>query len=276
MDRLILQRHGKAEGDSASGQDFDRALTERGRRDALLTAQALAASGVRPDLVLVSPAARTIQTWDAAAAVFPDAEVRSVPMLYDIGSQAMLNLARDEGASVGTVMVVGHNPGLGALAVHLAAQAGAGADLLGRIGMNFPTGAAAVIGFEPPSFALHTPKDLRGPGRVYKIASREAWDAATAQGRFDGAPIDLKDGYIHLSTGAQAQETARLHFHGQSGLVLAAFDAEALGPGLKWEPSRGGQLFPHLYGPLDPALALTVADIALDADGVPQLGLGPA
>ena len=108
---------------------------------------------------------------------------------------------------------------------------------------------------------------------IYKIADRAAWDEAVALGRFDGAAIDLRDGYIHLSTGAQAQETARLHFKGQSGLVLAAFDSDALGEALKWEPSRGGQLFPHLYAPLDPALALSVVDIPLDAEGAPQLGL---
>ena len=108
--------------------------------------------------------------------------------------------------------------------------------------------------------------------RVYKILSRQAWDAAVAAGRFEGAAIDLKDGYIHLSTGAQAQETARLHFRGQSGLVVAAFEADALGAALKWEPSRAGQLFPHLYGVLDPALAVAVTEAPLDADGAPQLG----
>jgi uncharacterized protein (DUF952 family) len=109
--------------------------------------------------------------------------------------------------------------------------------------------------------------------RVYKILARAAWEEAVARGRFDGAAIDLKDGYIHLSAAAQAQQTAAQHFRGQAGLVLAAFWADALGPALKWESSRGGQLFPHLYGPLDPALALAVTDIPLDADGIPQLGL---
>jgi uncharacterized protein (DUF952 family) len=109
--------------------------------------------------------------------------------------------------------------------------------------------------------------------RIYKIVSRAAWDEAVAQGRFDGAAIDLKDGYIHLSTAAQAQDTARLHFHGQTGLVLVVLPLEALGDALKWEPSRGGQLFPHLYGPLDPALALAVTDLDLDADGAPQTGV---
>jgi len=108
---------------------------------------------------------------------------------------------------------------------------------------------------------------------VYKIVARTVWDEAAAAGRFDGAAIDIRDGYIHLSTAAQAQETARLHFRGQAGLVLAGFQAETLGAALKWEPSRGGQLFPHLYGPLDPALALDVRDIPLAADGEPQLNL---
>jgi uncharacterized protein (DUF952 family) len=108
--------------------------------------------------------------------------------------------------------------------------------------------------------------------RVYKILTRDAWDAAVVQGRFAGAAIDRSDGYIHLSTGAQAQETARLHFRGQAGLVVAAFEAEAFGAALKWEASRGGQLFPHLYGDLDPALVLAVTEAPLDAEGAPQLG----
>ena len=109
--------------------------------------------------------------------------------------------------------------------------------------------------------------------RIYKILGLEAWEAAVAAGRFDGAAIDLQDGYIHFSTAAQAQETAAKHFVGQAGLVVVAFDAEDLGPGLKWEPSRGGQLFPHLYGPLDPALAKGLTEAPLDADGTPQLGV---
>jgi uncharacterized protein (DUF952 family) len=107
---------------------------------------------------------------------------------------------------------------------------------------------------------------------IYKIVSRTAWDAAVAQGRFEGAAIDLQDGYIHFSTAAQAQETAAKHFRGQTGLVVAAFDAEAFGAVLKWEPSRGGALFPHLYGTLDPALAVSVTPAPIDADGAPQVG----
>jgi uncharacterized protein (DUF952 family) len=107
---------------------------------------------------------------------------------------------------------------------------------------------------------------------VYKILVAEAWAAAQRAGRFEGAPIDLTDGYIHLSTAAQAPETARLHFAGQAGLVLLRIDADRLGDALKWEPSRGGQLFPHLYGALPCALVEAATPIPLGADGAPQLG----
>jgi uncharacterized protein (DUF952 family) len=108
--------------------------------------------------------------------------------------------------------------------------------------------------------------------KVYKIAAGAEWEAALAAGRFDGAAIDRRDGYIHLSTATQAPETARLHFAGQAGLVLLRLDAEALGTSLKWEPSRGGQLFPHLYGALDCGLVETVTEIELGPDGTPTLG----
>ena len=110
---------------------------------------------------------------------------------------------------------------------------------------------------------------------IYKILPLHAWTEAVAQGRFEGAAIDLQDGYIHFSTAAQAQETAAKHFAGQAGLVVAAFETGDLGPGLIWEPSRGGQLFPHLYGVLDPAMARSVTDAPLDEDGVPRLGALP-
>jgi uncharacterized protein (DUF952 family) len=106
--------------------------------------------------------------------------------------------------------------------------------------------------------------------KVYKIATRADWDAALLKGRFGGAAIDLRDGYIHLSTAAQAQQTARLYFAGQSGLVLLKIDAAKLA--LKWEPSRGGDLFPHLYGPLDCAWVEAATPIDLSPDGTPQLG----
>jgi len=107
---------------------------------------------------------------------------------------------------------------------------------------------------------------------IYKILPRAAWDEAVACGQFSGSPVDVEDGYIHFSTAAQAQATAAKHFRGQAGLVVVAIEAETLGEALIWEPSRGGQLFPHLYGPLDPALARGVSEAPLGADGVPDLG----
>ena len=108
---------------------------------------------------------------------------------------------------------------------------------------------------------------------IYKILPRAAWDEAVARGRFDGSPLDLQDGYIHFSTAGQAQDTAARHFRGQGGLVVVAVEAEALGAALRWEPSRGGQLFPHLYATLDPALAKAVTEAPLGPDGVPDLGV---
>jgi uncharacterized protein (DUF952 family) len=107
---------------------------------------------------------------------------------------------------------------------------------------------------------------------VYKILKAAEWAAAQRAGRFEGAAIDLTDGYIHLSTAAQAGETARLHFAGQADLVLLRIDTAALGAALRWEPSRGGQLFPHLYGPLVCALVGAATPIALGADGTPEVG----
>lgn len=85
---------------------------------------------------------------------------------------------------------------------------------------------------------------------IYKIFRRPEWDALRAAGETSGAPVDLADGYIHLSTAAQVVETAAKWFATESDLVLVALRAETLGADLRWEPSRGGALFPHLYRPL--------------------------
>jgi uncharacterized protein (DUF952 family) len=106
---------------------------------------------------------------------------------------------------------------------------------------------------------------------IYKICALPLWQAAEAAGRFEGAPVDLADGYIHFSTAAQVRETAARHFAGQSDLVLIAVDAEALRTALRYEPSRGGDLFPHLYGPLPVAAARWVRPLPLGPDGVPAL-----
>jgi uncharacterized protein (DUF952 family) len=102
---------------------------------------------------------------------------------------------------------------------------------------------------------------------IYKICPAALWRAAEAAGRFDGAPVDLADGFIHFSTGPQAVETAARHFAGQNELLLIAVDAGALGEALKYEVSRGGALFPHLYAPLDLGAVKWVKPLPLGADG---------
>jgi uncharacterized protein (DUF952 family) len=104
---------------------------------------------------------------------------------------------------------------------------------------------------------------------VFKIATAAQWRAAVAHGAFEGSADDLRDGYIHLSSRHQLEGTLAKHFVRQTDLVLAAFDAAHLEPDLKWEASRGGELFPHLYAPLETRHALWVKPIMLDDAGVP-------
>lgn len=106
---------------------------------------------------------------------------------------------------------------------------------------------------------------------VYKILHRDDWVAAAAAGRYTGSSDDARDGFIHLSTAGQLAGTAAKHFRGTSGLVLVALDASRLGDRLVWEPSRGGELFPHFYGVLDPQGAISIVDLPLDAQGVPVI-----
>lgn len=102
---------------------------------------------------------------------------------------------------------------------------------------------------------------------IYKIAGRQEWAAAEAAGRFDGAAIDLADGYIHFSTAGQVAETAARHFAGRDDLVLVGVDTAAIAAALKYEPSRGGALFPHLYGPLPLSAVIVVNALPLGPDG---------
>ena len=102
---------------------------------------------------------------------------------------------------------------------------------------------------------------------VYKICSAALWREAERTGSFIGAGIDVADGFIHLSAADQVAETAAKHFGGQRDLVLVAVEADALGATLKWEVSRGGALFPHLYGPLPLAAVRWVQALRLDDDG---------
>ena len=106
---------------------------------------------------------------------------------------------------------------------------------------------------------------------IYKICSRELWEQATSDGIFRGAAIDLQDGFIHFSAAHQVHETARKHFHGQTDLVLISVETTLLGDHLKWEVSRGGDLFPHLYEPLKIDNASQVIPLENDANGNPLI-----
>jgi uncharacterized protein (DUF952 family) len=96
---------------------------------------------------------------------------------------------------------------------------------------------------------------------IYKVCTAEEWAEAQRNGKFVGSEVDLRDGFIHFSTREQLDETAAKHFSHLRGLVLVTVDADQLGPSLKWEPSRGGALFPHLYAPLDTAAAIWVKEL---------------
>jgi uncharacterized protein (DUF952 family) len=102
---------------------------------------------------------------------------------------------------------------------------------------------------------------------IYKICTTAEWRAAESAGVYRGSVVDHRDGFIHFSTAEQAAETAAKHFAGQRDLVLVAVDAEVLGRALKWEPSRGGALFPHLYGELPLSAVRRIDPLPLDAAG---------
>lgn len=102
---------------------------------------------------------------------------------------------------------------------------------------------------------------------IYKICPAPLWRNAERAGVFRGSEIDLRDGFIHFSTATQAMETAAKHFAGQGDLVLVSVDDSKLGDKLKWEPSRGGALFPHLYGDLDLKAVTQVDPLPLGPDG---------
>lgn len=103
---------------------------------------------------------------------------------------------------------------------------------------------------------------------IYHICRREEWEAARASGRYSGSSQDQADGFIHFSGAEQVKASAARHRAGQTGLVLLAVDEARLGPALKWEASRGGALFPHLYGPLMVDAVVAVHDLPLGADGL--------
>jgi uncharacterized protein (DUF952 family) len=102
---------------------------------------------------------------------------------------------------------------------------------------------------------------------IYKICERRLWQTAQVEQAFRGSADDARDGFIHFSTADQLAGTAAKHFAGQSDLILIAVDAVRLGPQLKWEPSRGGALFPHLYAPLPLDAVRWVETLADEIDG---------
>lgn len=102
---------------------------------------------------------------------------------------------------------------------------------------------------------------------IYNLCRKADWDMAVARGEYRGSGEDLRDGYIHFSTAAQVRESAAKHRAGVSDLLLLAVDPASLGPALKWEPSRGGVLFPHLYGPLPVQAVKTVTPLGLGPGG---------
>ena len=106
---------------------------------------------------------------------------------------------------------------------------------------------------------------------AFKLVDAAEWEGSRAGGAYAGSALDLKDGFIHLSTAEQLSETARRHYVGRDDLVLATVDLSGLGQALKYEPSRGGDLFPHLYGPLPFSAVTQERRLRVDGDGVMQV-----
>jgi phosphohistidine phosphatase len=148
MQRLILMRHAEAERASGSGRDRDRALSARGRTDAAAMGRALAARGVRPDLALVSPAARTRQTWDLLHDAFGDVQIRDDEALFNGGAETLRRHVEAVEDEAGCLMVVAHNPGIHLLAVEYLIEGAASPSVLDRMSGGFPPGAAAIFGVD--------------------------------------------------------------------------------------------------------------------------------
>ncbi len=105
------------------------------------------------------------------------------------------------------------------------------------------------------------------PRDVFRICPRASWERACTVGHYDGEPLDLRDGFLHLSAAEQVAATLDKHFPGRTDLVLLRLSADGLAPALRWEASRGGELFPHLYAQLLPDQALAVYELPLDDRG---------
>lgn len=275
-----------------SGGDRERPLAKRGRTDVTLTCQWLLAKGFAPEAVYVSSALRTRGTWDVARSTFPEARANMVDGLYMADVETILDVLDTAPNDAGTVMVIGHNPGLQELGVRLAIDGGAAAPHINRIADGFPPATAVVLRmagvnsagleaiYEPSARAVGATRQAvfsdaeadQNISRIYKILGQPAWQAALLEGRYEGSSLDKADGYIHFSTAMQAQETARRHFVDVDNLILLTVDVSQLGDALRWEVSRGGALFPHLYGQLLLDQVLEARPAHLDKAGVPVLG----
>lgn len=145
MHRLILMRHAKTERAAASGLDRDRALTQRGREDALLMGRVLFEKGLRPDLALVSTATRTRQTWELMQEAFGDVEVRMEPALYNASSDTLRRHVEAAEEEAGCLLVLAHNPGVHMLAHQYLIESAASPSVMDRMAAGFPTAAAAAF-----------------------------------------------------------------------------------------------------------------------------------
>lgn len=154
MQRLILLRHGEAEAHAPSRRDLDRALTPLGVAAVSRTANALAAAGAAPDLVLLSASVRTRETWQVAKASFPPSREEVMPELYNAGMATLMAVANE--AEADTVMIVGHNPGMQGLALDLLARQGADKATVARLEARFPPATAVVFRFEDGKPELET------------------------------------------------------------------------------------------------------------------------
>jgi phosphohistidine phosphatase len=147
MRRLILFRHGKAETAGPTGGDRERPLAERGWADSTATARWLSEGGFIPDLLLVSPAVRTHETWDAARPWFPAARGQPCERLYLAAPETIREIVAEASAEADTVMIIGHNPGLQELGLELLADGGAPRPQAERMESGFPTAAAWAFRF---------------------------------------------------------------------------------------------------------------------------------
>lgn len=166
MQRLILMRHAEAERAAGSGRDRDRGLSARGRTDAAAMGRALAARGFCPDLALVSPAARTRQTWELLHDAFGDVQLRDDEPLYNGGAGTLRHLVEKAEDEAGCLMVVAHNPGVHLLAVEYLVEGAASPAVLDRMTGGFPPGAAAVFAVDVAGRCAFEgfiqPRDLAG------------------------------------------------------------------------------------------------------------------